>query len=656
MEKRTWSIAHRMEEVLGGERVEKTRPPQCRQTQLGQRRPFEGGDHLAPVRCSRLPFAAIFLFIFLITNELAFAQDPVNQKDSTLLYENIETYSERSGFTKFMFRLFFKPVSPVPHGKTENKRLKQKPYSSFEGKVIRHINVVTLDPFGNSIGDTITGSLNFLSETGNKIHIKTHSNTIRNLLLVRENQPYDSLLVKESERLVRSMNYITDVSFYTIAVPETTDSVDIFIRELDSWSLIPGGSMSSSRLTFNLRENNFIGLGHTFRNGIMVNHSTGDIAYRTKYFIPNIHNTYINSTVQYGTDEYGNFIKNFAVERPFFSPLAKWAAGVNFAQHFRKDSIWFNNLIRFKYNAQDYWVGSSVPVFRGNSEYSRITRLISTLRFNRIRFIEQPPETIDTLKFYRNENLYLAGIGITTRLYVKDRYIFKFGITEDVPVGKVMGLTGGYQDKNSIGRFYVGTRFSSGNYFSWGYLSSNIEYGTFLRKGQAEHSVFRAGMNYITELFKIGQWKFRQFVKPQLIISRHLTNYDSLTINNEYGLRGFNSPVLSGTSRLLFTSQTQSYAPWNFIGFHFGPFINFSLGMLGHPENGFGDSKLYSQIGLGLIIKNDNLVMNAFQISLSFYPEIPGIGSNILKMNSFQTTDFGFHDFEIGKPEVVEFR
>ena len=446
---------------------------------------------------------AILFFVLLITNDFAFAQDAIAQKDSTHLYENIETYTERTRFTKFMFRLFFKPVSPAQ--KILNKRLIQKPYSFFEGKIIRKIDIITLDPFGYSIGDTITASLNFLSKTGNRFHLKSQPNTIRNLLLVRKNQPFDSLLVKESERLVRSMNYITDVSFFVQVASENSDSVDIFIRELDSWSLIPDGSFSASLLNFKLRENNFIGLGHTFQNGIIWNHSTGDFAYRMKYFVPNIRNTYINSTLQYGTDEYGNFIKSFAVDRPFFSPLTKWAAGVNLSQHLHKDSIWTINTMPFKYTAQDYWVGSAMPVFKGNSEYSRTTRFVSTARFIRIRFTEKPAETIDTLRFYNDENFYLATIGVTTRLYVKDKYIFKFGITEDVPVGKVIGLTGGYQEKNSLGRFYVGSRFSSGNYFSWGYLSSNIEFGTFLRSAQAGQGVFRAGANYFTNLIEIGQ-------------------------------------------------------------------------------------------------------------------------------------------------------
>ena len=597
-----------------------------------------------------------FFMISFLSNEPAFAQEIPARADTTHLYENIETYSEKNKFTQFMFRLFFKPVAPGPAHKVINKRLIQKPYSIFQGKIIRNINIETLDPFGNSIGDTITASLNLLSKAGNWLHIKTHPATIRNLLLIRRNQPFDSLLVKESERLVRSMSYITDVSFFVRSTSESSDSVDIFIRELDSWSIIPGGSVSGKRISINLRDDNFMGLGHEFVNGFIWNHSTGDYAYRTKYQIPNIYNTYINSTLQYGTDEYGNFIKNFAVDRPFFSPFAKWAAGINFSQHLRKDSIWSGNIMQFKYNAQDYWAGHAIRIFKGNSEYYRTTNLISAARFIRIRYLEKPPVTIDTLRYFTNEDFYLASIGISTRLYVQDKFIFKFGLTEDVPVGRVISLTGGYQEKNSAGRLYIGARFSSGKYYSFGYLSSNIEYGTFFRSSKAEQGVFTAGANYFTHLIEIGNWKFRQFIKPQAIFGIHRTDYDSLTINDGYGLDGFNSPVLSGNSRLLFTSQTQSYAPWNFIGFHFGPFVTLSLAMLGDAEKGFRSAKVYSQIGAGVLIKNDNLVMNTFQLSVAFYPVIPGKGNNILKFNSFQTTDFGFRNFEIGKPETVVFR
>jgi hypothetical protein len=78
--------------------------------------------------------------------------------------------------------------------------------------------------------------------------------------------------------------------------------------------------------------------------------------------------------------------------------------------------------------------------------------------------------------------------------------------------------------------------------------------------------------------------------------------------------------------------------------------------MLGDAADGFKNSKVYSQLGLGVLIKNENLVFNSFQISISFYPVIPGIGQNVFKMNSFKTTDFGFRDFEIERPSKVIYR
>ncbi len=607
-------------------------------------------------------FLLLFGVLILISG-LTSAQQTIAKKDSTKIYKNIESYSKQGKFTKFMYQLVFKPVANSSKKKSKKKiyrKLIKRPYSAFEGKTIRHINIETLDPFGYSIADTIVASQNFITKTGNALHVKTKHITIRNLLLIRQNQLFDSLLVKESERLVRSRGYIRDVSFYVKTTSKGSDSVDIFIRELDNWSIIPKVSASSSRFNINLTDKNFLGFGHEFQPGFKWNHTIGRNAYNTNYFIPNIRNTFINTTLHYSTDEHRNFTRSFAIDRPFFSPFAKWAAGVSFTQKLHKDSLRAKDslfvLQRFKFNVQDYWAGNAIQIFKGNSENNRTTNFISTVRFLRIRYLEKPIEILDTLHFFSNENFYLASLGISTRKYVQDKYIFQFGVTEDVPIGKVYSLTGGYQEKNNTGRLYCGARISMGYYYPWGYLSSNFEYGTFFRTSHTEQSVFSINVNYFTGLFEIGKWKFRQFVKPQITIGINRFPSDSLTLNDNYGLDGFNSSNLSGTKRILFMLQTQSYAPWNFIGFRFGPYLIYSLGMLGNSATGFKKSRLYSQIGLGVLIKNENLIINTFEISVAFYPMIPGIGQDILKLNSFKTTDFGFRDFEIGKPVTIEFQ
>jgi len=129
---------------------------------------------------------------------------------------------------------------------------------------------------------------------------------------------------------------------------------------------------------------------------------------------------------------------------------------------------------------------------------------------------------------------------------------------------------------------------------------------------------------------------------------------DSLTLNDGFGIDGFSSTKLSGSSRFLLSLQTQAYAPWDFIGFRFGPFFTYTLGVLGNE--GFKNSKTYSQFGFGVLIKNENLILNTFQFSFSFYPIMPGNGINMLKMNSFKTTDFGFSTFEVGKPGARVFQ
>jgi hypothetical protein len=608
------------------------------------------------------------IFILFIVSfslgDIASAQQTPVKRDSTILYKKIAAYSEQSKGKKFIAGLVFKPV--VNNSKNAEirkkgyKKLLQESYSNYEGKIIRNINVVTLDPFGNSATDTTVRKQAFFYAAGNALHIKTQPLAIRNLMLIHRNEHFNSLLVKESERLIRSQKFIHEVYFSFVPVRGSSDSIDISIRVLDKWSIVPIVGISTTDFRVGIRENNFLGSGHEFQTTFARNTKTGINAFNANYFIPNIRNTYISTTLHYAVDGYENFHKSLTLDRPFFSPLTKWAAGVSFASEFRNDSLKDLNSvyapIKLKFLTQDYWVGYAHRIFKNSTDRERITNLILAVRYLNIRYSQKPSEFNDPLTIYSSERFYLASIGISTRKYVQDKFIFKYGVVEDVPVGRVYEFTSGYQIRNNSGRPYLGLRFSFGNYYKWGYLSSSLEYGTFFSSSHTEQSIISAGFTYFTGLIEIGDWKFRQFVKPQIIIGLNRFSYDTLNLNDGYGLNGFQSTELSGTRRMLLTLQTQSYSPWHLLGFHFGPFINCSFGVMGDDKNGFKQSHVYSQLGVGILIKNENLVFSSFQISISFYPLIPGRGEDIFKMNAFRTSDFGFSDFEIGKPAKTIYR
>jgi hypothetical protein len=438
------------------------------------------------------------------------------------------------------------------------------------------------------------------------------------------------------------------------------DSVDVYIRELDSWSLVPNISGSSSRGDAELTERNFIGLGHEAAIRYERDFGEGKNAFSGHYIIPNIVNTYIRTALTYNIDVKGNYVKSVNVERPFFSPFTRWAAGAYVDQRFRWDTLPDAGNVyarqHFKWDTRDFWAGHSVQVFHGDSENARTTNLITALRAENIHYTETPEVAYDTIRFYADEKLYLGEIGVASRQFREDKFIFNYGIIEDVPEGRAAGLTGGWQEKNGLRRFYGGARIALGRYYTWGYLSSNFEFGSYFNNGNTEQSAFTAQSMYFTNLMEAGRWKIRQFIKSNLVlgVNRAPSRGDQITINDRLGIAGFTPSQFYGTQKLVVSFQTQGYSPWNLAGFRLNPYLSCSMGFLG-GEKDFWKTRPYGQVGAGLIITNDYLVFSSFQLSIAYYPTIPGEGTNIFKTNAFSTEDFGLLDFSLGKPRLVNY-
>lgn len=593
------------------------------------------------------------------------AQKPVTKKDSLQMYRDIEKYSKKSGFGKFMYRLIFRSTKTSKSSKKKiNKNaIAKKSFAPYEGKIIRKINIVTLDPFGYSDKNTKDVPQKGFERFGNRVHLKTKNWTIKNILLIKKNEPLDSLVAKESERLVRRQRYIRSVVIEPVAIEGSKDSVDISVRALDSWSLIPNGAISSSKMNLELTERNFFGLGHEFENQYGNQFDQGHQAYSARYRINNIQNTFINATALYDNDLNNNTVRSMVVERTFFSTYTRWAAGATYKYQFYTDSLPNlqneYSLQTFRLQTKDFWAGHSFRIFSGKTEEVKTIKLVTTFRYAAIKYFTRPDLDYDPKRFFNSEKLYLSSIGISSQKFQQDKYLFNFGLVEDVPYGYLLSFTGGYQHKSFLNRAYFGSKFAFGNYFSFGYLGSTTEYGSFINNGKNEESAFRFDINYFTNIINLGSWKIRQFVKPSIVIgtNRNAVLKDRLNLDDSNGIPGFSSNErLFGTKRLLVTFQTQSYAPGNWHGFHFSPFLNVTLGSLGDETNKTFDTKFYSQLGVGVLINNDYLVFSSFQLSLSFYPTMPENGSNIIKTNSFKNDDFNLPDYQIGEPTLVPYR
>ncbi|MBK5212124.1 MAG: hypothetical protein JJE55_00505 [Flavobacteriaceae bacterium] len=596
-------------------------------------------------------------------------------KDSTQLYEKIEKYSKKRSFTKKLYGLVLRPTGNRPKKKSS---IETEPnYKRFEGKIIRNIIINTKDPFGFSFSDSTETANSWLEKMGNAIHIKSKSIAIRNFLLLKENQPLDILLLDESERLLRAQSYIREVEISPKFVSRTQDSVDITIVALDSWSITPKVSFSSSQTKLRLHERNVIGLGHEFKIGFSKRMEDGKEGFQASYTVPNFKNTFISALGNYETEYEGYYDKTLALDRTFYSPLTRWGAGIFLQERFlarelQNDTLTYINQ-KFKFIVQDYWVGYSFRIFKGNSERERTTNLIVSARSLLVDYKNIPNIEYDSIRFFSDEKFFLGSIGIASRQFIEDRYIFKDGLIEDVPVGIIYSITGGFQNKNQSTRSYLGAKASYGNYFKWGFISMNFELGSFFNHSKTEQTTFIFQANYFSHLWLLGdKWKMRQFIKPQFVIGINRLNSiaDRLSLNENsnfngvYGnlyldqrngnIQGFESRE-TGTSKYVINLQTQFYSPWELLGFRFNPFLNISVGMLSETNRSWRRNPIYSSFGVGCIIRNDYLVFSSFQLSFAYYPQIPGQGNNIFKTNAFENDDFGFQDFQIGKPRTTMF-
>ncbi|HLS11395.1 MAG TPA: hypothetical protein VK050_04490 [Flavobacteriaceae bacterium] len=603
-------------------------------------------------------------FLFLIVGFyfmpcVLFAQDYERKKDSTdkktkVQIEEIKEKSKSGKLSKLLSRLLIN--DPNKKGVSRNKT--RPTFEHAEGKVIRKIDIVTLDPFGYSLTNPDQKPDKWIKRASNAAHIKSSRLAIRNYLLFRKNKRLDSTKVLESARLLRNQNFIRRVHIEAHEVG--LDSVDVKIRVLDAWSTVLIPSVSANSYKGDFREQNFLGLGHSFVNKVSHRTDESRTRYSGRYTIPNIYNTYIRSTIRYSKDFQANHYKRIAFDRPFYSNLATWAGGVEMAEVYFRDSLpnvqQEYEIQPVKYFQQRYWGAYSVPVVDNpKSEFANY-RLISSMAYDSKNYSETPTQEFDSIGYYSNERHLLFKVALSSNSYVQDRYVFRYNEVEDIPIGKLYSITTGIRRKRNRYQMYLGLRYSFGNYHRIGYFGGDVQVGSYYDKGRLNQAALNVDFTYFTPIIDVGSWRFRQFATQSLKygINRDPIVVDNIGLLGEDGIKGFNESVY-GNKRAVLTLQTQSYAPGALLGFRFNPFINATLGVVGKKGKSIFNSTLYSRLGLGVLITNDYFVIERFQLSMSYYPHVPSEGSHILHFNSLRNHDFNLDDFNSTRPEVVPY-
>ncbi len=588
-----------------------------------------------------------------------YAAPAVAPAQDTAFYGGIERYATRHAFTRWLYGTVFVPpvhAEDPPAPSTPQRRT--DPLLPYAGRVVRSVDVVVLDPFGFDLVDSAARPEAWIQRAGNTLHRRTREYLVREFVLVKKGETFDPLKAAESERLLRATPLVNDARVTVLPVGGGTDTVDVRVLVLDKWSIEAWADLSGSEGTTTLMDRNLLGLGQQLQ--LRTTSTTSDLVDRVQvqHSVYNIRGSYIGSQLSYAVN--GDDRSVLArLERTFYSPLARWAGAAGWTRSWNRVLVGEGQgteLSTISPQAIDTWMGRSFLLQGGKASPVRSSAVVAGMRYTGTRYLERPPPDSTGAQAFPDVDQALVAVGLSVRQYYRERYLFRFGAVEDVPEGLLVKLTGGLRDREGTGRMpYAGIEIGRGrHYHGFGYASFSVAAGTFWHQGRSADAATQVELRYFTDLFHVGRFFLRQFVTVSGVSTMPRIAPLRLDLNGDQ-LFGFNSASVSGTHKELLRLETVAYAPWKVLGFRFAPVLLAGFGTIGGESSPLFSGRLHRALGLGLLIRNENLLVKTFEVTFNFYPYVPEENGWVFDVGRYGNYTTRLNDYSFTQPGTVAF-
>jgi hypothetical protein len=573
-----------------------------------------------------------------------------SENEKTLIFlDSLENRASKTLITKKLYD--FVIISHEPESRKDITGSSDKSFLDYSGLKIRKVEIRRLNVFGSNINTPDYYGPNKTEKLLNKTHMNTNENIIRKNLLFHEGDTISPLNLSDNERFLRELPYINDARI--LVIPVSDDEADIIVVTKDIYSLGANVSFGGfEKGSLSLFEKNIFGMGHEF--GIEIPYDskfTDSPGFGVNYQINNISKTFVNLGMYY-EDGLGKKTYGFNLSRKLISASTKYAGNISIREMFTSDDL--DSLpvpAPVKYNLQDYWLLRSFLL-----DAKSVKRLILGARYTNNNVFSHPyilPESYHNLQQYK---MFLGSVSYSVQKYYKASLVYGYGRTEDIPYGALLNITLGKEINEFKERHYMATSISvGGSVKGLGYFYSSAGFGTFVNDGQTEQGILSFRTNFISNLAYIGKSRIRNFVNIDYTRGFDRYSDEYLVYNRENGFSGFRNDSIGDSQRLSLSLESVLFSPVNFYGFRFAVFGFADAGFLFGTNEFVGSGDFLSAIGLGIRIRNDNLIFNTFQIRLGFFPNRPEYSKiNPLIVSGQQLLKP--YNFEPGQPSVIPFR
>lgn len=565
--------------------------------------------------------------------------------ETRFLFDTLKMRSSKFLITRKLYDFVIVSGKPVPEKRmTETS---ETDYIVNRGKKIRKIDVRPIPVFGSDINAPLFSDPDKTEALLNKTHLNTNEFVIRKNLLFSEGDTISPITLSDNERIIRHLPFIDDARI--LVVPVSEEEADIIIITRDVYSL--GGSFNYSSINkgeLALFEKNMLGLGHEIRLDIQYDADLPNSpGFGIEYNVDNIARSFTNLNIFF-FDGLGKKTYGFNLERNLISTSTKYAGGVSIRQMFTTED--FDTLTvpePLKYNFQDYWLSRSFLLDRETA-----TRLIIGARYTYNNVFNHPFILPDSYHYLQRYKMILGSAALSVQKYYKTKLIYHYGKTEDIPYGGLINITAGREINEFKNRYYGGINVSAGQSVrSIGYFYSVFGISTFFDGKQTEQGLVYFGTNFFSNLLYAGRYRMRNFVVADVKTGFYRHRDEKLVYNSENGFSGFANDSVGGTRKLSLSLESVLFSPGNYYGFRFAFFGFADMGYLFDTD----EKTILSSIGLGLRVRNDNLVLNTFQIRLAFYPNLP-LYSKVNHLTFSGEQLFNPANFDPGPPSLLPFR
>ena len=566
-----------------------------------------------------------------------------------IFYDSLKTRASKSKFGKAIYDLVIvSPTSAKPNAIVEKSDENFIDYSGFR---IRKISVTRLNVFGTSLDNPGSYDPKKGENLLNSTHINTNEKIIRNYLLFREGDTLSPLKLTDNERILRQLPYIDDARI--MVVPVSENEADIVVVTKDVYSL--GGELTlkgPEKGSVWLFEKNILGLGHELKMEIPYSAESNDSpGVGLNYYVNNIGKSFANLNLNYynalDIETYG-----ISLTRNLISSETKYAGGISARFMLTTEDLdTLPEPMPLKYTFQDYWLQRAFLINRNN-----VSRIMVAGRYINNNVFEKPPIRSDTYYRLQSYKLYLGSIAFSLQKYYKTNLIYNYGRTEDIPYGALFKVTGGIEKNEFKKRYYLEADASFGSSIrSIGYFYVSGGFGTFLNNYDAEQGVLALRMEFFSNLIPVGRSRIRNFLN--IDYTRGIGRYEDefLKIPRENGFAGFRNDSIRGEQRVKMSFESVIFSPGNFIGFRFAFFGFADLGFLAGTHEIMSNGVILSGLGMGIRIRNDNLIFNTLQVRIGFYPSAPDY-SRINNITISGEQLLRPENFEPGPPSVYSYR